>query len=93
MGAPGVAISFIARDEGQLLTNIEMLINREVPERGVDGFVSRPPEDSSENTPARRPLSRNEAPVHATADSESAKKLPRKTLGSRFKPARGRRRL
>ena len=93
MGARGVAISFISRDEGQLLTNIEILINREVPERGVDGFESRAPEDSSERTPERRLISRNEAPVHATADSASAKKLPRKTLGSRFKPARGRRRL
>lgn len=92
MGARGTAISFISRDEGEQLTKIEMLINREVPERKVDGFVSRPLEEPADKPALPQPLSRYDTPVHANAEAAPAK-MPRKTLGGRFQPARRRRRL
>lgn len=94
MGNRGVAITFVTSEEGHLLTAVEMLINREVPERKVDGFVPRPPpEEDSDTAPVEPVLSRFAAPVFSSATEASGKKLPRKTLGSHFKPSRGRRRL
>ncbi len=93
MGAKGVAITFVTREEGKELTSIEKLINREIPERTVPGFAPRYEEQEKAAEPADpAPLSRLRAPVFANQDVP-AKKLPPKTLGSRFRPARGRRRL
>ena len=92
MGAKGVAITFVTREEGKRLTEIEKLINQEVPLRKVPGFTPRPPEERPKEAPKRVPLSRFQAPVHGTEEDGPAK-LPPKTLGSRFRPARGRRRL
>jgi len=92
MGAKGVAITFVGRDEGKQLTNIERLIDREVPPRTVPGF--RPTSDRERPAPveALPLLSRLQAPVFSTAGEVSAR-LPPKTLGSRFRTKRGRRRL
>ena len=38
MGADGVAISFVTPDQGEVLTDIETLINREIAADRVDGF-------------------------------------------------------
>ena len=92
MGARGVAIMFVASDEGTELTRVEMLINREIPERKVPGFVPRPPREKQTAAAQPAPLSRMEAPVFSTG-SGLPSKLPPKTLGSRFRPKRGRRRL
>ena len=89
MGARGVAITFVTREEGKELTNVERLINREVTERQVDGFVPRP---LQEPKPEPEPTSRLSAPVTA-GGAEGVKQLPPKTLGSRFRPSRRRRRL
>ncbi len=95
MGAMGVAITFVSREEGQMLTEVEKLINREVPRREVEGFTVTPtpvPLGESRTTEqAAERISRYRAPVFASSESEGAK-LPPKTLGSRFRPQRSRRR-
>ncbi|MDJ0973864.1 MAG: DEAD/DEAH box helicase [Planctomycetota bacterium] len=43
MGRRGVGISFITQDDGQLLTQIEMLINKEIRQETYPGFeIARP---------------------------------------------------
>jgi len=95
MGARGTAITFACRDEGKQLTTIERLINKQISEKKVEGFKPRPPREEVAPEPEQpRPLSRFQAPVHAaTGTEEERKPPPKKTLGSRFKPARTRRRL
>lgn len=92
MGARGVAITFLTKDQGKELTNIEKLINQEIPKREVRGFVPRPPPDRVRGASPGAPWS---APALAVASSnaptQTATKKP-KTLGGRFRPARRRRR-
>jgi ATP-dependent RNA helicase DeaD len=38
MGADGIAISFVTPEQGEVLTGIETIINREIPSDKVDGF-------------------------------------------------------
>jgi len=92
MGAKGFAITFVTREQGKELTNIEMLINLEIPHRKVEGFVPAPPDEEPSERVEAPPLSRLEAPVFST-DGTAPAKLPPKTLGSRFRTARRRRRL
>ncbi len=92
MGATGFAITFVTREQGKELTNIEMLINQEIPHRKVEGFVPAPPDEEPSEQVEASPLSRLEAPVFSTGGTAPAK-LPPKTLGSRFRTARRRRRL
>jgi len=94
MGARGVAITFVSREEGKELTNIEKLINREVPERKVKGFTPTPREEEPSESPEQAAeRSRFKASVYAGEGGTMAAKSPPKTLGGRFKPARRRRRL
>lgn len=92
MGARGVAITFVTREQGKELTNIEKLINLEIAERTVPGFAPREvkAEPVRPAEPAR--VSRFKAPVFA-GEGASSQAPPPKTLGSRFRPARRRRRL
>lgn len=87
MGARGIAITFVSREEGKELTAVESLINREVPQRIVDGFCSQPPK---EQPPPHRP-SRLEAPIASGNGNGPAKPRPR-TLASKFPTRRSRRR-
>ncbi len=98
MGARGIAISFASREEGTELTRIEMLINRQVPARAVVGFTP----SASRPEPMMRPLAPQESPragssAAASTQSTTSTVAPRaaapKTLGGKFRPARGRRRL
>ncbi|MFQ5414655.1 MAG: DEAD/DEAH box helicase [Phycisphaerae bacterium] len=87
MGARGAAITFVTRDEGKELTAVEKLINCEIAERRVDGFVPRVlPEDrpAAERTGAAAGVGAPAAAATATRDTP-------KTLGGRFKPRRRRR--
>jgi ATP-dependent RNA helicase DeaD len=43
MGRSGRAITFVTREEGKLLTEVEKLINQQVPEFAPDWLVKRPP--------------------------------------------------
>ena len=92
MGAKGVAITFVTSEEGKELTNIEKLINREVPVRDVPGFRPTRKAEAVQKEPEPQTISRLHAPVHSSTEVATAK-LPAKTLGSRFRPKRGRRRL
>ncbi len=92
MGAKGVAVTFVTSEEGKELTNIEKLINREITARTVQGFVPTSREQRAETPVEPAPLSRLHASVHSPREDTPAK-LPAKTLGSRFRPKRGRRRL
>lgn len=42
MGAKGKAFTFVLRDQGDQLTRVERLINMEVPQAQVEGFVPAP---------------------------------------------------
>jgi ATP-dependent RNA helicase DeaD len=43
MGADGVAIAFVTREQGKELTDIENLINKQLSEDGIDGFQAARP--------------------------------------------------
>lgn len=90
MGQKGIAISFISSEQGKELTNIEMHINREVPQRQVPGFKPSSVPREREPQPVTQPLSRYETPVYSEA-SGAPVSAPRKTLGARFKTKRRRR--
>jgi ATP-dependent RNA helicase DeaD len=100
MGATGKAITFVTREEGPQLTQIEMLINKEVPALKVEGFVAtikQPVEKPAESPAAPRPVSRFRLPVFANDEAlvqagAVPPKAPVKTLGSKFQPSRKRRR-
>ena len=90
MGQRGVAISFVTREEGKQLTNVEKLINRQIEERKVNGFVPTPAREDPKPVAKPQP-SRNAMPVAAVVDGTEVKKPARKTLGCRFCTARRRR--
>jgi len=91
MGKRGVAITFVCQDQGKEITNEEKLINREVPEREVKGFVPRKLDAEPAPAPPKTPS--NVAPsIYSAPPEGTAAKAPAKTIGSRF-PTRRRRRL
>jgi len=45
MGADGVAIAFVTREQGELLTEIEMVTNKIVAEDHIEGFEAARPKD------------------------------------------------
>jgi ATP-dependent RNA helicase DeaD len=92
MGARGVAITFVRGEQGKELTNIEKLINREVPRRDVRGFEPAEAQhrhDERRHRPERKPPELAAATA-GPSDAEPPKKP--KTLGGRFRPSRRRRR-
>ena len=99
MGAFGKAVTFVMRDQGSRLTAVEMLINKEVSQFHVDGFKpTPPPRESAEPVKVVEPtVSRLDTPLYQRAEAETSKAdgsppRLRKTLGSKFRPARRRRR-
>lgn len=95
MGARGVAITFVTREQGKELTNVEKLINREIPAREVPGFKPRQPREDGRAQERPQPsfAPREKVTTHAPAAEPVGPKAPPKTLGGRFKPARRRRRI
>lgn len=81
MGAEGKAISFVTREEGKQLTEIEMLINKQIQECDYPGFKASPP--------PRPP--REQALQPAAATEEASAEPPRRTMGQHRVPARRRR--
>lgn len=51
MGRRGRAVAFVTPEQGELLTAIEKLINREVPEERFEGFEATEPRESAESKP------------------------------------------
>lgn len=82
MGKRGTAITFVTREEGKLLTAVEMLINKEVPARTIPGY----------QPPAAAPQSVGPTEAAATpAPPPPAAATPPKSVGGKHKPLRSRR--
>lgn len=95
MGKSGYAVTFVQPDEGKLLTEIELLINREIPNFEEAWAPPRQvkPEPIQEETPAEpeqpKTSERYLEPVSRCAILESHGIKPlKRTLGSRFRPPR-----
>jgi superfamily II DNA/RNA helicase len=95
MGARGRAYTFVTCEQGKELTEVEKLINKELKAREFDGFrPSAPPPKPEAQEPIVSTPSRYRAAVFSTPDSQGLPTgAPRKTLGSKFRPRRARRRL
>jgi len=91
MGSFGKAISLVTREQGELLTEIEKLINREISQDQVEGFVPRPPREEMQESQAAPGVSRHAAPLQGDHKSETGGQPKTKRLGAKFKPARRRR--
>ena len=92
MGAKGKAITFVTREEGKELTEVEKLINRQINRLTVEGFKPRAiPEVAAK--PQAEPFARYREAVFSTPGdgSKLPDKAPPKTLGSKFKTRRRRR--
>ncbi len=93
MGARGKAITFVTPEEGRELTEVEKLTNLLIEEKTYAGFVPRLFEDEVKTPELLRP-SRYQRSVFADPRSEEQPpaSAPVKTLGSKFRPSRRRRR-
>jgi ATP-dependent RNA helicase DeaD len=56
MGADGVAIAFVTPEQGEQLTAIESLINKQIEERRVDGFEAYKPRVKEPTPEAPKPV-------------------------------------
>lgn len=95
MGSFGKAMTLVTREQGAQLTAIEQLINKEVPQERIEGFVARPePQDFyGSSFPGRARTSPNPAPAaDGGATVVTVAPARPKSLGGHFKPARRRRR-
>ncbi len=98
MGSFGKAITFVTREQGKELTEVERLINKEITQDKLEGFESSPPPDRDRpmmGPPADPAVSRYSAPVFSGAEPSGGTAVVHarpKTLGGKFRPARKRRR-
>ena len=92
MGHRGTAITFVTPEEGKELTNVEVLINREIPSRTVPGFTPSKPKEPEERPPRHPDASRDNGATSAATTTAPAKARP-KTLASKFRTSKRRRRL
>jgi ATP-dependent RNA helicase DeaD len=56
IGADGIAIAFVTPEQGQLLTNIELFINKEIPEERLEGFQAYRPRVKAKTAPGQKPM-------------------------------------
>lgn len=95
MGSTGKAITLVTREQGAELTEIEMLINRQIEKLEVEGFTPTPPPrgESAEPTGGRRAYEIPASFQTATAASAApAARVPVPNLGGKFPISRRRRR-
>lgn len=92
MGTFGRAITFVTREQGKQLTEVEKLVNHQLGEFKVEGFVPRPPRESFEqaSAPAAQPETVS-AGVESDSEASSTAPARSKRLGGKFR--RRRRRL
>ncbi len=95
MGAAGRAITFVTREQGKELTQVEKLVNRELAPLTVEGYA---PSSEAAKPPQPEPqasFARFRSPLFAAAPGAETlpTKAPPRTLGSKFRPLRRRRRL
>lgn len=95
MGAPGRAITFVTREQGKELTQVEMLVNQELTRVEVDGFMPQAPPPEPKQAEPQPTFARYRQAVFAEpgGDEDRPARVPPKTLGSKFRPLRRRRRL
>jgi len=96
MGHKGYAVTFVTPEQGPMLTEIEMLINKQLSQLDAPWVIQRekPREEkpSAEERSRRDPAKRLRQPTSRDSSlDESGVQPVRRTLGSRFKPARSRR--
>jgi ATP-dependent RNA helicase DeaD len=85
MGSFGEAMTFVTREEGKQLTEVEKLINREIPCEQMEGFEPSPP---PEDYRAFAPIATSQASVASPVAVPTA---PAKRLGAKFRSKRRRR--
>jgi ATP-dependent RNA helicase DeaD len=56
IGADGIAIAFATPEQGQLLTNIELFINKEIPEEKLEGFQAYRPRVKAKTPEERKAM-------------------------------------
>ena len=92
MGNQGYAVSFVCRDQGKLLTEIEKLINKELPRFEVPWNVEREPPKPDPREADADTTVRSQRLTQTLRSDPQLEKLgvrpPRRTLGSRFRTAR-----
>lgn len=94
MGQTGKAIMFVTPEQGALLTDIEKLINREIPAYKVEGFeaTADPKGEPKVEEPKPKPVGRLERSLFEREQADEAgQPTVKRTLGSKF-PLRRRRR-
>ena len=94
MGACGRAITFVTPGEGKELTEVEKLTNVLIEDKQYAGFAPRVFEDEEVQPDAPAQLPRYQRPVFSDArdSADVPSYAPPKTLGSKFRPRRSRRR-
>lgn len=94
MGANGRAFSFVTPEQGKQLTEIEKLINKLIDVETIDGFDAPAPAAPIETPNGEPPKPSRYAQSVYDGEASPAESPPvAKTLGSKFRPARRRRRL
>lgn len=95
MGNRGYAVTFVCPDQGKLLTEVEKLINQELPLFDAPWVVKRArvePEPSETDKNGPTPPERYTKALHSCDTLESHGLQPvKRTLGSRFRTTRRRR--
>jgi ATP-dependent RNA helicase DeaD len=98
MGTFGEAITLVTREEGKHLTEVEMLINREVPQETLEGWAPSPAPDEGRwgkptfaASPAAAAIAAASAPANEAAAPPAPVPARAKGLGGKFRRARRRR--
>lgn len=90
MGAAGKAISFVTTEQGEMLTAVEMLVNKQLERLDVAGFKPTPPPRGDEGR-GRVPGPAAPASTGATiAAPQVVPTTPTRTLGGKLPPRRRR---
>ncbi len=95
MGAKGKAVSFVTREEGRLLTNIEIMINHQILETTYPGFKPSPPPEKKATTERLPTVTASAEDVAARLESfgsmEAEDAPRRRTMNAKTAPSRRRR--
>ena len=94
MGNLGRAISFVTREQGKQLTEIEILINKQIEQQLIPGFEPspEPAERFERRTGFAPPAPAADRPGPMSAPVAPAEPAKPQRLGAKFKPMRRRRR-
>ncbi len=94
MGATGKAISFVTPEQGGMLTQVEMLINKQIDKLDLDGFEPSPAPREQGDAPRTREVRPSQdapapKPPAAASKAGAATATPAgRRLGGKFPPSR-----